>query len=64
MAPLFLKITTRSSILLLLQSCGWAAKISGAYQTKSGLFHLPNIKMCGCRGTSPATTITNNIKNK
>jgi hypothetical protein len=34
--------------LLLLQSCGWAAKISGPYQAKSSLFPLPNIKMCGC----------------
>jgi hypothetical protein len=34
--------------MLLLQSCGWAAKISGLYQAKSVLFPLPNIKMCGC----------------
>jgi len=32
----------------LLQSCGWATKISGPYQAKSVLFSLPNIKMCGC----------------
>jgi len=34
--------------LLLLYSCGWAAKTSRPYQVKSGLLHLPNIKMCGC----------------
>jgi hypothetical protein len=45
---------------LLLQSCGWAAKINRPYQAKwaakinrpyqakSSLFSLPNIKMCGC----------------
>jgi len=33
---------------LLLQSCGWATKISGSYQAKSVLLALPNIDMCGC----------------
>jgi hypothetical protein len=39
----FFKITHE-----LLQSCGWAAKINGFYQSKSVLLTLPNIYMCGC----------------
>jgi hypothetical protein len=31
--------------MLLLQSCGWAAKISGSYQAKSVLLALPNTDM-------------------
>jgi hypothetical protein len=36
------------STVLLLHSCGWAAKTSKPYQVKSSLLHLPNIKICGC----------------
>jgi hypothetical protein len=39
----FFKITHE-----LLQSCGWAAKISGFYPSKSVLLTLPNIYMCDC----------------
>ena len=60
-APLFQKITMRSSILLLLHSCGWAAKTSRPYQVKSDFLHLPNIKMCGCGWTSPAATKPNSV---
>jgi hypothetical protein len=46
---------------LLLQSCGWAAKISGSYHVKSILLALPNTDMCGCGWTSPAITLPNSI---
>jgi uncharacterized membrane protein len=42
------KITTRSSKMLLLQTCGTAAKIGGSYQEKSLFFLLPNTDICGC----------------
>ena len=55
-----LKIPMRSKMLLL-QSCGWAAKISGSYQAKLVLLVLLNTDMCGCSWTSPATTLPNNV---
>jgi hypothetical protein len=42
------KITTRSSKMLLLQTCGTAAKIGGSYQEKLLFFLLPNTDICGC----------------
>jgi hypothetical protein len=47
------KITTRSSKMLLLQTCGTAAKIDGSYQEKSFFFLLPNIDICGCGAGEP-----------
>ena len=53
-SPMFQKITMRSSY-------GWAAKTSRPYKVKSNLLYLPNIKMCGCKWTSPAITKPNSI---
>jgi hypothetical protein len=43
-----LKIPTRSSKMLLLQSYGWTTKISGSYKAKLVLLTLPNTDICSC----------------
>jgi len=47
------KITTRSSKMLLLQTCGTTTKIDGSYQEKSLFLLLPNTDICGCGAGEP-----------
>jgi len=57
------KITTRSSKMLLLQTCGTTTKIDGSYQEKSLFFSVTKhwYMWLRCGWTSPATTLPNSI---